>query len=53
MVGAAEEKSPMTSVAETRITEPLPPSMAIGVNLALSLGMWNIVLRIVNLLVDA
>jgi hypothetical protein len=42
--------SPMQSTAITRLQEPLPLGIAILINIALSLLMWNIALRIAGLL---
>jgi hypothetical protein len=43
----------MTQAARTRREEPLPFSTAILSNIALSLFMWNIALRIAGLLLTA
>jgi hypothetical protein len=46
-------KKPMTPVRPTRAEEPLPLGTAILSNVALSLLMWNIVLRVVGLILAA
>ena len=43
----------MTHAAITRLQEPLPVGMAMLSNIALSLLMWNIALRIAGLLMAA
>jgi hypothetical protein len=44
---------PMPQAATTRSAEPLPLSTAILSNIALSLLMWNIALRLVGLFLAA
>jgi len=45
--------TPMAQAATTRLEEPLPLGMAMLSNIALSLFMWNIALRIAGLLLAA
>jgi hypothetical protein len=45
--------SPMESAATTPLQEPLPLGTAMLSNIALSLLMWNIALRIAGLLMAA
>jgi hypothetical protein len=46
-------RSPMARAAITPLQDPLPLGMAMLSNIALSLLMWNIALRIVGLLLSA
>jgi len=46
-------KKPMTPARPTPAEEPLPLGTAILSNVALSLLMWNIVLRVVGLILAA
>jgi len=48
-----KEKGPMPQGARTRYEDPLPISTAILSNIALSLLMWNIALRVASLLLAA
>jgi hypothetical protein len=49
----AHEEKLMMAVRPTRTKEPLPLGTAILSNVALSLLMWNIVLRVVGLILAA
>src|ERR1700730_15730774 len=53
VVGQPEEKGPMPQAARTRSEERLPLSTAILSNIALSLLMWNIALRLASLFLAA
>ena len=47
------EKNPMAHAVPTRAEEPLPLGAAMLSNIALSLFMWNIALRLAGLLLAA
>ena len=49
-VRGPREKNPIMPVTTTRAGERLPPGTAILSNIALSLLMWNIALRLIDLL---
>jgi hypothetical protein len=48
-----KRRSPMAQAAITRLQEPLPLDTAMLSNVALSLFLWNIALRIAGLLFAA
>jgi hypothetical protein len=48
-----KRRSPMAHAAITRLQEPLPLDTAMLSNIALSLFLWNIALRIAGLLLAA
>jgi hypothetical protein len=50
---AVKRRSPMAHAATTRLQEPLPLATAMLSNIALSLFLWNIALRIAGLLLAA